>query len=63
MRIKVDKTDKGKFQADCTNLPGSPPLGFGDTEQEAVINLLHILLSRQGHPYNSTIEYVRTYDG
>jgi len=40
MKIKIEKYNDGKtFRADMLDLPGSPPVGQGETETEAVANL------------------------
>lgn len=41
--IKVNK-GQGRFIADATKLPGSPPVGSGKTEDEARFDLLAKLL-------------------
>lgn len=63
MKIKVDKVKDG-FRADFTELPGSPLIGDGETEADAVAVLfirnmdkLHYLnfnyLEVNGKPYES----------
>ena len=43
MKIKLEKDADG-YRADCLDLPGSPPVGRGSTEVEAMANLTFILL-------------------
>ncbi len=43
MNIKVsrfNRTGDHKFCADCTDLPGSPPVGYGKTPEEAIGSLI-----------------------
>lgn len=40
MRIKTTQT-QGGWQADCEDLPGSPPVGTGATEQGALVCLFY----------------------
>lgn len=39
MTIKLEKSGN-TFRADCLDLPGSPPIGDGQTKEEAVACLL-----------------------
>ncbi len=43
MNIVTTKTKTG-WRADCTDLPGSPPVGLGKTEAEAIVKLARILI-------------------
>lgn len=38
MKIKLDKVEGG-FRADFTELPGSPKIGDGETESDAIATL------------------------
>lgn len=56
MIIKIEATQTGirrtdRYSADFTELPGSPPLGFGATKEEAVAELFRVILN------GSTISY------
>lgn len=43
--MKITVIQSGSvYRADCVELPGSPPIGIGDTDKDAVISLLHTLL-------------------
>lgn len=42
--IKRDKKEAEVFIADCIDLPGSPPVGYGRSRQEALLYLLYALL-------------------
>jgi hypothetical protein len=42
------KSRRSLWKADCTDLPGSPPIGAGTSKHAAVINLLFVLLSYEG---------------
>ena len=56
MKVKISKIDSysspngSEFSADLQDLPGHPPVGFGDTKEEAVVNLFFQLL----HPATTT---------
>lgn len=43
MRIELEKSE-GKWRADCKDLPGTPPVGIGRTQEEAVAMLFAKLL-------------------
>jgi len=69
MKIKVDKV-KGGFRADFVELPGTPLIGDGPTEAEAIATLfirnrngLHYLnfdyLEVNGKPYESIYKNTR----
>jgi hypothetical protein len=47
MKIKITKVDSknGKYMADLRDLPGSPPIGYGDTPEESVGRLFWALCS------------------
>ena len=52
MKIKVFK-DGNSYRADCEDLPGTPPNGFGNTEVEAVCHLFYrIVAETTGGPTN-----------
>lgn len=44
MNIELMRQRDGRFRADCKDLPGSPPVGFGGTKEVAVANLFYVLL-------------------
>jgi hypothetical protein len=46
MNVKVDRLTSTLYQADCIDCPGSPPVGYGATEAEAVLALVHGLIGR-----------------
>lgn len=43
MKITITQFDEG-FMADCTDLPGSPPVGHGPTPEAAIIELFFRLM-------------------
>jgi hypothetical protein len=43
MKIKIEKTPRGNYVADCLEMPGSPPSGHGTSKKSAVANLLTLL--------------------
>ena len=50
MTIEVMLSDRphlGRYMADCKDMPGSPPLGFGNTHAEAVGDLVILLCGSQ----------------
>jgi len=53
MKISITKFDQG-FQADCTDLPGSPPVGRGLAPEAAVIDLFFALLFHKPHAEDSS---------
>jgi len=40
MKIKIQTLEGGQFIADCSDLPGSPPIGMGSTKEQAVALLI-----------------------
>lgn len=40
MNIEISLKSDGTFIADCSDLHGSPPLGFGETKNEALGSLI-----------------------
>lgn len=44
MNIKLEQVKPNWWRADCTDLPGSPPCGDGQTKEMAVACLLYRLL-------------------
>ena len=46
MNIEIVKLESG-YQADCKDCPGSPPVGYGETEVEAVTALFYMLMFSQ----------------
>lgn len=56
-RIKVSEEKEGVWMADAKNLPGSPPVGYGKTKQEAIGNLMIELSQdeRYRHKYHNII--------
>lgn len=44
MRIHIIEAGIGNYQADLVGLPGSPPVGNGDSPNEAIISLLRSIL-------------------
>lgn len=43
MQIKITKINK-YYGADLQDLPGSPPIGVGETPEQAVANLFYSIL-------------------
>jgi len=61
VEITISKTRDG-YCADIAELPGSPPIGLGNTKSQAVVDLLFRILhdSEQWKPYikdTSTLKY------
>lgn len=54
MRYKIEK-QSDHYRADCLDMPGSPPVGIGATEAEAVIHLFECLLSQKAGPSSEWI--------
>ena len=51
MKIDIEKSND-HYRADCKDLPGSPPVGLGDTPEEAVACLFwRILFEGNWHTY------------
>lgn len=44
MNIKLEQVKDGWWRADCTDLPGSPPCGDGQTKEMAVACLFYRLI-------------------
>lgn len=51
---KAPKTRQVYYRADCLDLPGSPPIGLGKTETDALAHLMWIILFSQTHGENSS---------
>lgn len=62
MNIKLEQTKRGWWRADCTDLPGSPPCGDGQTREMAIANLLYRLIGFDTD-CKSTINGTLTIDG
>ena len=45
MKLSIIEYKDGEFKADLLDIPGTPPVGFGNTKEKAVASLLQILLS------------------
>lgn len=56
MIVLISKFPNSKYTADCTDLPGMPYIGEGETEDKAIISLLHRLLAERDNKFNSPIE-------
>lgn len=41
--ILVEEMDNGTWRADCTDLPGCPPVGVGKNKYEAIGSLICVL--------------------
>jgi len=44
MKIKVDKVSDAHYRADCLDLPGSPPVGTGETPEMALACLFWLII-------------------
>lgn len=52
MKIDIEKS-ADHFRADCKDLPGSPPVGLGDTPEMAVACLFwRLLFEKTGGPHS-----------
>ncbi len=49
MKIKLAKRGGSVWQADIADLPGSPPVGYGDTKLEALAELFSNVLHACTH--------------
>jgi hypothetical protein len=47
MVVSLKKTLNGYWTADLKDLPGSPPIGYGKTQAEAIADLFYQLIA--GH--------------
>lgn len=56
MKIKLIKCGENYWQADCLDLPGSPPIGVGKTDYEAIASLFSNLMYNIEH-YKRSIKY------
>lgn len=45
MKLSIIEYKDGEFKADLLDIPGSPPIGIGNSREKAVASLLQILLS------------------
>lgn len=55
MKIEIERVSIG-YKADCLDLPGSPPIGMGSSEKDAIIDLLQILVRQVYKEVNGPIE-------
>ena len=60
MNIEITKVND-YFMADCRDCPGTPPIGFGDTKEEAVAALFYVMtFGSTGGPHPSNwLKYIR----
>lgn len=63
MKIKIEKCSD-HYRADCSDLPGSPPVGLGETAELAMAHLMWLLLFSSTNGPNDTLWYnfVRQHD-
>ncbi len=59
MLINITKNDDG-FEADCLDLPGSPPVGRAKTKEGAVASLFIRIISEKtmGRDSKGWVEYI-----
>ena len=61
MNIEITKLNHGSrayYRADCTDLPGSPPVGHGITEAEAVAHLMYRVLFSRAGPFTKWTDHL-----
>ena len=58
MTFTITKAESGYFRADCDDLPGSPPNGFGNTEAEALCHLFYRLVKENSGGMSDTRNWI-----
>jgi hypothetical protein len=66
MKIQILEITEGRnfehcYQADCQDCPGSPPVGYGKTKEEAVAALFYqFLFGHTGGPHShSWLDFIK----
>ena len=61
IHINKDNNFDECFQADCEDCPGSPPVGYGKTREEAVAALFFLMMfgSTRGPSPTNWLKYIK----